>query len=115
MARGPAGLLAGGLEQGDVVDHLLLLLLRWRGALVPVPALPIAQPEDAGARIGRQMHLVGEGVFPALVQHRALDLVVVADRTLVEAARHPGIGDRAGLAHRRGERRMTGDPVVDGA
>jgi hypothetical protein len=75
---------------------------------------PIAQPEDAGARIGRMVHRVADGVLPPFVQHRALDRLLIAHGALVEAARHPGIGDDPALAHRRGECGVRGDPVVDG-
>jgi hypothetical protein len=61
------------------------------------------------------VHRVGEGVLAALVQHGALDLLLIAHGALVETARHPGIGHDPALAHRRGERRMRRDPVVDGA
>lgn len=49
------------------------------------------------------------------MQHRALDLAAVAHRTLMEAARHPGIGHDPARPHRVGEGRMARDPVVDGA
>jgi hypothetical protein len=78
-------------------------------------ALAVAQPEDAGARVGRQVHRVGEGVLLALVQHGARHLALVADRALEEAARHAGIGQHPRLAHCRGEGGMGRDPVVDGA
>ena len=51
----------------------------------------------------------------AVVQHRALDRAAPADRTLIEAARHPRVGHDAALAHRLGEGGMARDPVVDGA
>jgi hypothetical protein len=60
-------------------------------------------------------HRVGDGLAPALVEHGALDGVLIAHCALVETARHTGIGQRAGLAHRGRELRMGGDPVVDGA
>jgi regulator of RNase E activity RraA len=49
------------------------------------------------------------------MQHRALDRAAPADRPLVEAARHAGVGNDAALAHRGGEFGLAGDPVVDGA
>jgi len=61
------------------------------------------------------VHRVGEGVFPALVQHGALDRLLIAHGALVEAARHPGVSHDPALAHGRGERRVRRDPVVDGA
>src|SRR5262245_58022411 len=45
----------------------------------------------------------------------ALDLVLMADGALVEAARHPAVRKRLRLAYRRRELGMDGDPVVDGA
>ena len=51
----------------------------------------------------------------AVMQHRALDRAAVADRALVEAARHPRVGHDPALAHRLGEGGMARDPVVDGA
>jgi hypothetical protein len=61
------------------------------------------------------MHDVPEGPLLAVVQHRALDGAVVADRAVVEAARHPRVGHDPSLAHRLGKGGMTRDPVVDGA
>jgi len=94
--------LAGGVERGDQI--VAALARAARAVRLPVPparAPPIAQPEDAGACIGRMAHLVGEGVFPALVQHGALDRLLIAHGALVEAARHPGVGHDPALAHRR--------------
>jgi hypothetical protein len=48
------------------------------------------------------------------MQHRALDGALVADRALVEAARHPRVRHHPALAHRR-EGGAARDPVVDGA
>jgi hypothetical protein len=61
------------------------------------------------------VHDVLQGPFLALVQHRALNRAVEADRTLVEAARHPRVGIDLALTHRRGEGGMGRDPVIDGA
>ncbi|MBI2764545.1 MAG: hypothetical protein HYX53_01400 [Chloroflexi bacterium] len=49
------------------------------------------------------------------MQHRALDGAAKTDGALVEAARDPGVGHDAALAHRFGEGGMARDPVVDGA
>ena len=108
---------AGGVELGERVVTVAtprVLGIR-RAAIRPQAALAVAQPEDAGARVGRQVHRVGERVLPALMQHRARHLALVAHRALVEAARDAGIGQHAGLAHRLGEGGMGCDPVVDGA
>jgi hypothetical protein len=37
------------------------------------------------------------------MEHDALELAAKADRPLVETARHPAIGHRTPLLHRRGE------------
>jgi hypothetical protein len=58
---------------------------------------------------------VGDGVFPALVRHGALDRRLIAHCPLEEAARHAGVGHEPAFAHRRGELGLVGDPVFDGA
>src|SRR6185436_9255828 len=40
---------------------------------------------------------------------------VIADRALVEASRHTGVGHRPAFEHGRGELGNARDPVVDGA
>jgi hypothetical protein len=61
------------------------------------------------------VHDVLQRPLLALVQHRALDGALVADRALIEAARHPRIRHHPALAYRLGESGMARDPVVDGA
>lgn len=75
----------------------------------------IAQPEDAGLRIGRIPHDVGDRPLLAAMQHGALDLVAVTHRAGEQAARDPGIGEVAPLAQCRRELGNGGDPVVDRA
>jgi hypothetical protein len=111
------GAFAGGVERGDrvVAAAPRIVVGRGRAAIRPQAALAVAQPEDAGARVGRQVHRVGERVLPALMQHGARHLALVAHGALVKATRHASVGQDAGLAHRRGERGLGRDPVVDGA
>ncbi len=61
------------------------------------------------------MHGLGECPLLAAPQHGALDLAVIADRALVAASRHPGVGHRPALEHGGGELGNARDPVVDGA
>ncbi|MPZ29975.1 MAG: hypothetical protein GEV13_03075 [Rhodospirillales bacterium] len=114
-ARPFSGPLAGGVQRGNQVIAARAVVGPTRALLRPGLAPAVAQPEDAGPRIGRIVHDVLEGPLFALMQHRALDRAAAAHRALVEAARHPRIGDDPALAHRFRKRRMAGDPVVDGA
>ena len=58
---------------------------------------------------------LGERPLLTAPQHGPLSLAVIADRALVEAARHAGVGHRTPLEHRGGELGNARDPVVDGA
>jgi hypothetical protein len=61
------------------------------------------------------VHDVLQRPFLALVEHRALDGLAVADRAVVETAGHPGISHHPAGAHGLGKGRVVRDPVVDGA
>jgi hypothetical protein len=61
------------------------------------------------------VHDVPERPLLAVVQHRALRGPVIADRALVEAARHLRIGQDLARPHRLGEGRVARHPIVDGA
>ncbi|WP_147146246.1 hypothetical protein [Reyranella soli] len=60
------------------------------------------------------MHGLGEGPLLAAPQHGTLNLAVVADRALVEASRHTGVGHCPAFEHGGGELGNARDPVVDG-
>jgi hypothetical protein len=61
------------------------------------------------------MHGPGECPLLAAPQHGTLNLAVIADRALVEASRHTGIGHRPALEHGGGEFGNARNPVIDGA
>ena len=56
---GVARTLVGGFEQGRDIR----ILLQGRGPEVPVPAPPVARPEDAGLGVGRKVQLGGNGLL----------------------------------------------------
>ena len=58
---------------------------------------------------------VGDDLGLAAAAHDALDLVLVADRDLIETLGDPGIGALAAAFHRFVEFGDLGDPVADGA
>jgi len=53
--------LVGGFEQGRDIR----ILLQGLRPEVPVPAPPVARPEDAGLGVGRKMQLGGNGLLLA--------------------------------------------------
>jgi hypothetical protein len=57
---------------------------------------------------------VGHDLGPAAVSHDAPGLVLVADRQLIKAFGHPGVGALAAAFHRVVEFGNAGDPVADG-
>src|ERR1700704_3367105 len=80
-------------------------------ALAPRLASSIAQPEDAGLRIGRVVHGVGNRPLHAAMQHGTFDLMAVAQSTSEQLACDSGIGKVASLTQRRREFGDGGDPV----
>ena len=75
----------------------------------------VAQPEDAGADVGREMHRVPHRHRLAAVEQDPRAFVAVADGPRVEAVRHFAVGKAASAPHRRGELGMFAQPVVDRA
>ena len=59
--------LAGGIEQRQVAG----IVLRRIDTLAPILPTPIAQPEDAGPRIRRVAHDIGDGALLAEMPNRA--------------------------------------------
>src|SRR4030088_2882436 len=102
--------LPGSIECGGDIGRGRGLACR---ALAPRSAPSIAQPEDAGVRVGWIVQGVGNLPLLATMPHGAFDLVVVAHRPGEQLARNPGIGKVASVAQRRRELGDGGDPVVD--
>lgn len=104
---------ADSLEACDVVDPVV----GWSGVRRIAPRLSpaVAQPEDAGLRIGREVDVGLEVLGFAAIEGGALDLALEADGAGIEAVRDLRIGDQAAALHGRFEVGLAGDPVVDGA
>src|SRR4030095_83360 len=96
---------------------------------IPARPAPIAQPEDAGLRIGRMLHRVADLYLLTAMEHGTLDCLAIAHcplikreryspmrrRPLTERARSSPSGDPPAIAHSLGETRYVGDPTIDGA
>lgn len=85
-----------------------------RGPDIPARPAPIAQPEDAGLRIGWMLHRVADLYLLTAMEPGALDRMAIAQRPLIERPRpRPSAiarPSRTGL----GEARYVSDPSIDG-
>jgi hypothetical protein len=61
------------------------------------------------------LHFIGDRPLFTAMKHGALHRVAKADRPIIAAACHLGIGDGAPVAHGLAEFGKAGDPAVDGS
>ena len=75
---------SGGVQRRQHRRRLLLIMHRHRRRPdIPILPTPIAQPEDAGLRVGWVLHLVGDLPLFTAMKDGALDRVPKTDRTLI--------------------------------
>jgi hypothetical protein len=82
--------------------------------LAPLLAAAVAQPEDGGLPVGREIAVVGDFLGLALDRQ---DLHVGMGKTLgllMQRMGDVGIGDVAAVLHGLPERRVPAEPVADG-